>query len=412
MFRPLATANFFARRGWRVTVVTAPESFTRNVTHSVDESLLEAIDPRVTVLRVPMPHQHLVTDVRTMSWARGNLPRLYQLRSAALRRLFPDRYATWIAPVVAGALATHVRTPVDVVLATGNPWSAFAAAWAFHRLTGVPYLLDYRDSWTLNQFTEHESFAVDSDEGRWESRLIAEAARVVFVNQPMLDWHARRHPDARDRMIVVQNGFDPEMLPEPKVDPPGDRPLRFGYVGTITAQLPHRATWRGWALATAEPELEGATAHLYGHLGFFAAGQDAIRRLLPDRPDVVWEGPVEKARIGAAYASLDVLLLMIPSSRFVTAGKTYESMAQGKPIVAIHTPQTAASGPMRGYPLAFPVAELEPEAVRDALVAAARAARRLTSAEVGAALEHTAGYRREVQLAGLEDALVEVLDGR
>lgn len=415
VYRPLAMANYFAHLGWRVTVITADEGFTRDVTDSMDESLLERIHPAVRVERVRVPAGHMQTDVRRMSTLRANLPRWYAARTRWLtRHYFPDRYAPWAPLVVARALRVHARRRIDVVVATGNPWSAFRAAWRIGRLTRAPYVMDYRDSWTLNQFSETEAYPVGSPQHRWEERLMAGARRIVFVNEPMRAWHADRYPAVAERMRVVENGHDPDLLHRPTFsEVPADRPLRFGYVGTITAQLPHAETWEGWAMAREAPELAGATAHLYGHLGFFASGQDALRRLLPD-PDtsgVTWEGAVPKTQLADVYDSLDVLLLMIPSSRFVTAGKTYEGMASGGPIVSIHSPETAASGPLRGYPLWFPVRRLDAESVRDALVAAARARRAMTADQLAACLAHADLYRREVQVARLERDLREVCRG-
>ena len=414
VYRPLAMANHFAAKGWRVTVITAPESFTEDLTGSTDSSLLERIHPAVRVERAKVPAGHLVTDVRRMSRLRANLPRIYSVRTKLLNRFyFPDRYATWAPYVVARTLKVHLRSRVDVVLATGNPWVAFKAAHDIHALLRIPYVMDYRDSWTLDQFTERAKFSKSSPQGRAEDQLMASAARVLFVNEPMREWHAKRYPQHEGVMRVVENGYDPELLRPPvlrEIAP--DEPLRFGYVGTVTPQLPHAETWQGWRLARQEPELAGATVRVYGHLGFFATGRDEIRRLMPGEDEgVFWEGPVEKATVGDAYDDLDVMLMMIPSSRFVTAGKTYEYMSTGKPIVAIHSPETAATEPLRGYPLWFPVARLDAPSVRDAMVAAARARRTMTPAEHAACLQHAASHQRSVQLERLAAELDEVIHG-
>ena len=414
VYRPLATANLLVGLGWDVTVVTAQPEFFDDITGSRDDSLLDAIDPRVRVERVAVPSQHLQRDVRKMTRMRVDLPLLATAPARIGQKLFPDRYVTWLPGVVRRLLAVHRRSRIDVVYATGNPWTAFQAGYELRRLARVPYVMDYRDSWTLDQFRERPAFPDDSPQVTAERRLMRAAARVVHVNEPMRAWHAERYPEAADRMLVVENGFDPELLGQVRQDrPPADRPLRFGYVGTITSHLPHAATWQGWNLALGtHPELAGATAHLYGHLGFFPRDAQALRALIPGpEAGVVLEGPVAKADVRAAYESLDVLLMMIPSSRFVTAGKTYECLATGKPVVAVHTPETAATEPMRGYPLWFPVRSVDGPAVADALVEAARAARSVTPEINAAARAHADRYRRENQVRVLDAALREVVSG-
>ena len=247
----------------------------------------------------------------------------------------------------------------------------------FQRGAGVPYIMDYRDSWTLNQFTESPAFGERSPQVRWERKLIHEAAVVVHVNEPMREWHADRYPHDAAKMVVIENGVDRDVIGDiPFRQPSPGAPLRFGYLGTITAQLPHEATWEGWERARRHPELKDATFSLYGHMGFFSHDVAAITALIPPPSHgVIIEGSVSKPDVATAYASLDVVVMMIPSSRFVTAGKTYESMATGKVLVPIHDPGTAASEPMRGYPVKFPVADVSPEAVEASLLAAARATR-------------------------------------
>ncbi len=415
VFRPLGMANHFVRAGWDVSVVTVTPDFFQHITGSADPSLLGAVDQRIVLERVRMPMQHLETDIRRFGWLRANFPEAHRASWELLQSaLFPERYSAWIPGVLHRLGRLHRTHPVDLLLATGNPWSSFFAAWAFAKRTGVPYVIDYRDAWTLDQFGEREAHPPDSAAGRWERRILSDAARVVFVNEPQRQWHAARYPKDAERMVVVENGYDPELLGDVAFRTPAPAAgLRFGYIGTITPQLPHEPMWEGWALAAREPEMQGATALLFGHLGFFANSRNAIRARMPldDRVGVRWEGPVPKTAIAAAYAELDVLLMLVPSSRFVTAGKVYEYMAAGRPIVAVHTPQTAASGPMRGYPLGFPVSTLDGPAVRDALVRAARRARTVTPADFAACRSHAARFTRAAQLTPFESELRELVDG-
>ncbi|WP_165962721.1 glycosyltransferase [Occultella glacieicola] len=396
VFRPLAMANHFVSTGWQVTVITATEKFFGDVNGTTDDALLAHVDPRVRVERVPVPAEHLITDVRRMSWRRAHIPKVVGAWAKVRERvLFPERYSSWIPGVVRRALAVHRRRPVDVVLGTGNPWSAFEAGRLIKTLTSAPLILDYRDSWTLDQFGERDAFGPGHPAWAAERKAVTAADLIVYVNEPMRDWHAARYPDASSRMTVLENGYDAGLLGEVPFRSPSSGPLVLGSVGTITEHWPHEA-WRGWDRARSEPELGDASLHLYGHLGFTRAAASAIRAMLPG-PDsqVVWEGSVPKSELTAVYTSIDVLVMMIPSSRYVTAGKTYEYMATGRPIVAIHTPRTAAAIPMRGYPLAFPCTDLGPTSVAEAFLAAARRARTMTAADHEAALAHAARYRRD-----------------
>lgn len=153
--------------------------------------------------------------------------------------------------------------------------------------------------------------------------------------------------------------------------------------------------------------LADAGVRLFGHLGYFNTSSAILRATLPiaEGIGVSYEGPVAKTEVAAAYDSVDVLLLALAGSKYVTSGKVYEYMATGKPIVSVHVPEAAASDVLRGYPLWFPCADLSPAAIREALVKAADAARIATPEDSAACRAYAAAYTREAQLEPFEREL-------
>src|SRR3954471_2963112 len=414
VYRSRATANHFAAAGWDVTVLTPQREFFTDYINSYDPSLEATVRGDVTVDRVRFPAQAWEPDVRRFSWLRANLPAVSKSLTTRLETtIFPERYSPWIPRVVRRIRELHRRAPVDLVLATGNPFSAFAAAWAVNRLTGIPYVVDYRDSWTLDLFKDAPAYPDDHPAWRWERRILGRAARIAFVNDSLREWHAERYPQQAERMLVVQNGYEPEILgelpPAPPVVTDGvARPLRFGYMGTLTQHVPVEPFLDGWRIArSADPALASASMHVFGHLGFFPGSVDKLRSKLPrDGEDGVhYEGAVPKADVGLAYSGLDVLVLMLAGGHYVTSGKVYEYMAAARPIVSVHDPGSAASALLAGYPLWFPVREVTGEEVARVLRQAADAARTPDPARTAAARAHAARFTRDAQLVGFEREL-------
>ena len=409
VYRSRAIANHFSALGWDVTVITCQRAFFQYYTLSYDPSLEATVAPEVRVERVPFGGWQWETDVRRLGAARVLFPKTTtRLRRALDSARFPDAYASWIPGVVRRARAVHAERPVDLVLATGNPWSSFGAAQDIAAATGAPYVLDYRDAWTMNQYTETSTAHGGSRIMAAERRVLRGCALAVFVNEAQRAWHAERHPEVADRTVVVENGWEPEILGELPVRLPApDQPLRLSYVGTMTTYMPLPEFFDGWRLARQHPALSGATVALHGHLGFFVSSGRMLRALLPLEEDigVVYEGPLPKADIAAGYEAADVLLLILPGSRYVTSGKVYEYMATGKPIVSVHDPESSANEPLRDYPLWFPARDLTPEAIADALTAAGEAARTMTVQQVAQGRAHAARYTRTAQLAPLAERL-------
>ncbi|SDS13373.1 glycosyltransferase [Jiangella sp. DSM 45060] len=413
VYRGLATANRFARLGWRVTVLTVErDTFVRFT--GTDPTLEARIDPAVEVVRVPFAWPVHEPDLRRWSRFRARFPRAWaKWRARRDTVAFPEvGYGPWRRVIEAAAERIHAGDPVDLVLATANPHVAFTAAWRLHRRHGVPYVMDYRDAWLLDVFSGERLHSPRSRAARWERRLVAGAREVWFVNDPIRDWHRRLYPAHADRMRTVANGFDAELAPAPTGERPpvGDRPVVFGYVGTVTPKVPLAEFVRGWQHGRAtSPSLAGAEARIHGYLGFYGQPRPDLLAVIDSASadGVSYRGPVGKADIAATYAGFDVLLLILGAGRYVTSGKVFEYLATGLPVVSVHEPGNAATDVLRGHPLWFPVADLRPETVAAALAAAAEAARSATQEQRAQARAFGAGYRRDLQL----DPRIEALRG-
>jgi len=158
------------------------------------------------------------------------------------------------------------------------------------------------------------------------------------------------------------------------------RPLRAAFLGTIRGDLPLKEYLEGWTLARQCPELKDATMDFYGYLGFFKQHAQSIRDGIEGGavPGVKYCGPVSQTRIGSVLGSHDLMAMLLTSSRYVTAGKGFDYMASGRPVVGVHDPRNDTTRLFKDYPLFFGASSVTPEGVRDALLAAARSARAQT----------------------------------
>ncbi|WP_211239666.1 glycosyltransferase [Jiangella gansuensis] len=403
VYRALATANRFAEQGWRVTVLTAErDTFIRFT--GADPTLEERVDPRVQVVRVPFDWPIHEANLRNWSRFRATRPKAWaKLRSRRDQLPFPEvGYGPWRGTIEAAAERIHAADPVDLVVATANPHVAFTAAWKLHRKHRVPYVMDYRDAWLLDVFSGERLHDESSRAAKWERKLVESAHEVWFVNDPIRDWHRDLYPAHAGKMHTVANGFDPELAPAMHDrGPVGDRPLVFGYIGTVSPKVPLKEFVDGWQLArSGSTELDGAEAHIHGYLGYYAQPRaDMLATINTAAADgVSYQGPVGKTEIGKVYDGLDVQLLILGAGRYVTSGKVFEYLATGLPVVSVHDPINAASDVLRGHPLWFPVADLEPESVARALTDAAHAARTADEQTRRQAREFGARFRRDLQL--------------
>lgn len=403
VYRALATVNAFAAAGWDVTVLTVPEKVFSGST-GTDEALLREVHDRVRIVRDEPDVPAFQNDITRWPWLRAQHPELFKL--VDLRRDLPHfpepNYGRWRPRLEAAAEHIHREHPVDVAIGTANPHVDFIPGWHLQRRFGVRHVMDYRDAWQLDVFSGRRLITATPAVRRWERRLMASADEVWFVNEAIRGWHAQQHPDAAAKMHVVANGFD-EYGHSLRVPVRAERRegLVFGYIGTITPQVPLEVLVRGWALARRdEPALAGARLELRGYLGHFGAGEVATQRLVSEAAadGIRYLGPVGKSAIAETYRGFDALVLALGTGRYVTSGKVFEYAATGIPVVSVHDPGNAASDVLRGSPSWVPSRSLTVEDVAAALAAGARLAASQTDAQRSAAQDWAAGYSRSAQL--------------
>lgn len=416
VYRALATVNAFAERDWDVTVLTtARETFLDST--GGDVALERRIHPDVRVERLPVDTPAFSSDISAWSWARARHPELWvaaDWRRDVIR--FPERaYGRWRPELERAARRVHRERPVSLALGTANPHVDFIPGWVLHRDDSVPFVMDYRDAWRLDVFSGRTLHADRSRVGRWERRLQDAAAEIWFVNEPIARWHADRNPRAGDRMQVVANGFDEYDVPlRAPLRPGRAEGLRFGYIGTVSENVPIDALLAGWRSARRSSELlRNSELVLHGYLGHFGASGsagDALSRAAED--GVQFAGPVSKATIGGVYRGFDVLVLALGTGRYVTSGKVYEYAATGIPVVSVHEPVNAATEVLRDSPSWVATRSLAPDDVAAALIEVGARAAAETDAERSAAQDWARQFERSRQLVTRIDRLRDVVDGR
>ena len=402
VYRALATANALAERGFTVTVLTTDEECWSKYT-GADYSLVEQIDPRISVLRVPFDWPVLNANLSEYSWMRVRFPRLWnRVRQRKDRKIFPENsYGPWRHQIEKAALELHAKQPIDVVLSTANPNVAFTPAVLLHEKFGIPYFVDHRDAWTLDVFDGKLLFDFDTAQGKWEQRIFKDASGIWFVNEPIAKWHCERYPQYAHKISVVSNGWDPNFLDQEIVSQAQNvakQQLTFGYLGTVSSKVPIAEFVSGWNLAYQQDEIiKHSKADIRGYLGFYGTANQQFLAVLSSGEEhgITYSGPVKKAEVSNLYQHWDVCLLILGTGKYVTSGKVFEYMATGKPIISIHDPSNAATDVLKDYPLWFHVNELTPSEIARVLIEVAHRIPLLSHQSKQEAVEFAQRFRRD-----------------
>lgn len=217
--RTLAFSRYLPEWGWDVTVLTAHLRAYKN-------QRMENIS--LIPNHVKIDRAQAWDTVRHLSIG-GRYPRLLAL---------PDRWQTWIAGGIVAGLRAIRRDGVTALFSTYPIASAHVIGLILNRLTGLPWIADFRDP------MYQENYPADArvrNIYRWlEQKVFRYAERILVTTPGTADYYGHRYGDEAYRRIhVVANGFDPEAfpadLPPPResIPPVGARKLVLLHSGIL-----------------------------------------------------------------------------------------------------------------------------------------------------------------------------------
>ncbi len=354
--RTLKFAKYLGERGWQPIVLTVREKCYERY-FVMDPTLLERVPPDVKIARssvirwltrllefknrgrVVPPPATAPTSADGPGSAGRNPGRLQQWKDA-VTGLFeiPDEEVGWLIPGVAAGLGVVRRERVDVLYASGKPWTAHLIAAVLKKLTGKPLVIDFRDPWVTNPFRGPQSPLRDRVEAYLERKVVETADVVVTNTKALRDEFIARFPGVpAAKFVTLLNGFDPEDYDEVRAARPLDaRKFTIAHTGFLYGKRDPR----GFLEAVARLIEEG--------------------KIAPDALEIVFVGSIELPYDLPSYlrakriagivrlidqvpyreslrhlAESDALLLLQPGTKTQVPSKLFEYIALGKPILAV-----------------------------------------------------------------------------
>jgi glycosyltransferase involved in cell wall biosynthesis len=229
------------------------------------------------------------------------------------------------------------RERPDVIWATGGPWSSFIVAQQASQRTGVPYVLDFRDAWTIayNEFEAKRPAWAQKRDRRTLYKLLKGAQAVTFRYATEAECYWQLYHGALDatKIHLIPNGY------EGRIDEfmaPDQEKFTILYTGTLT---PYRYDTLLQALSWLKHSNPGQAKQL--RIIFIGEGMEALadEAKALDLSDVVeGTGPVSFAEVTRLQQDADALLLLDvkPYKGHELAGsKIFGYLKAGRPILAV-----------------------------------------------------------------------------
>ena len=253
----------------------------------------------------------------------------------------PDRWSSWLLMGVATGLAMIRKFRPHALFSTYPIATAHLIGLALHRLTGLPWIADFRDPMAQPGYP--------SDPRQWrsfrwiEQRALAEACRALFTSPGAIrDYRATYPAIPAERFVLLENGYDEVAFTGVQrtgsAPAAGTRaPLVILHSGIV---YPSERDPTQFFAALGALKRNGILRPADVEFRFRASGSDALLRSLAEREgvtDLVSLRPSIPYREALTeMVNVDGLLLMQAANcNSQIPAKGYEYVRAGRPILAL-----------------------------------------------------------------------------
>lgn len=254
----------------------------------------------------------------------------------------PDTYASWIFAAIKKGKEIIRSQPVKVIYSTAKPYSDHLVALVLHQVSGLPLVVEFRDEWTHLPFQRY-GFPRRVIELSQERKVIGNAAKVITNTTGQNRNFILHYPEiGAERFQVIPNGFDPDDFVGIDTDGSQGNPGKGGkdyilltYVGNISPIRTLKYLVEGLqVLLLADPVCrERLRFRIVGYVP--SAEQEIVRNSgIADMFELT--GPVPHQAAIQYMMQSDILISIThrQSHRYI-AGKTYEYLYSGKPVLGL-----------------------------------------------------------------------------
>ncbi len=267
---------------------------------------------------------------------------------------FPDDAGPWLLPAIWRGRKIIKAQNIDLIFATGMPWTSLVVAYFLHKLTNKPLIVDFRDPWVGNPFHVSKGAFIDKLMVSLENKIVKSATYVSANTTPLREDFLKRYPSENpEKFVVLPNGYDSFDFSAYAAMPldSGDV-LEIVHAGSLygkrspvsmidslssllTDQSGPVNNWHFLQMGYVEPEYSFQSN--YGDLCESGLIEDA--GLLP------YDECLKR------LAESDVAVLIQPGTKIQVPSKLYDYIAMGKYIIALTPLDGVLAEMMREYNL-------------------------------------------------------------
>lgn len=332
--------------GWEPFVLTVKSGYDYYSDNSLEKDVAQnhhvfrttSFEPMKTVrkwLKKHSDNSREIRDGKEIRPVRVKKPWLLVIKESIF---IPDAEIGWLPFAVWRGWRIMRRHQIDLIYSTSCPYTDHLIAWCLQKLTGKPWLADFRDPWSLH--LKAPQFAWRKFWDRTLEKLVLQSAhKIVTVTSLIARDFKKIYPPAD--YSIITNGFDETDFQISTGDEFKIEKFNITYTGILYRERSPKFLFEAVAaLLTEHPELrDQMRIRLVGQLD--NPGEvDNHNLLVSLKLDPVVERiPYVRHDDSIRYVlAADVLLLIIdqvPGGEGIMTGKIFEYLRSNKPILAL-----------------------------------------------------------------------------
>lgn len=289
-----------------------------------------------------------------------------------IRRLFhsisiPDHAIWWVPLAVLWGLYIIIRRRPVLIYSSSGPFGASIAGLILRKLTGLPWVSEYRDPWAANPFRIF-SGSRNKIESCLERMCLKNAEGLISTTSATTEQFRRRTPNSQaKRFITITNGFDIQDF-KGMAPPPENEHLRIIFAGMFYEHRTPGAFFDGLKEAIkAKPKLgQDLQVVLVGMIPDeyrAQANAEPLKSIVEIRPYI------PHSEVIKLLSTADVLYL--PQAKNLTdfiPGKIFEYLASRRFIFAVVPPDGITADIIRRFEAGVIVSPEDVKGIADALL--------------------------------------------
>jgi len=355
--RTLRLVKRLEMEGWSTTVLTVAQAHYP-ADMPLDDALLAQVPASVEILRagifrglsaatrVIRPDTKATTSHQLPESAAAGGARRPPATPSLLRRIYvavdeltsiPDKESGWLVPAIAAGLRSIIRNRPGVLYSSSPPWTGQLVALALARMTGVPWVADFRDPWARAPWRESQPARIRRASVGLERRVVERADAILFATRTNRDEYAAHYGSRlAHKFHVVCNGCDPQEFRAVQQLPVPTGQFVLLHAGSLYGARTPVPLFRAIAAALRSGGIsrDGFRLRLIGAQNA-AADFPSVAAALGVKDVVEFVPRMRRQEILDEMARASCLLVLQPGTTVSIPGKLYEYLAVGRPILAL-----------------------------------------------------------------------------